>query len=451
MIPVSDAYKTAVNADQRYIVPKVLVYFDGDAAVPVEFDGDSIVSIAFLEESKADTDNPLGAVSSNEITISLDNSTRAFTSTNTSSPYYGKLRPKIKIKPYLRVRTEIDPAAWEEIPLGVFRTGDWAVPSTSLEATVTCYDRLYELAEKDIPMIPVKKDTTVKAMFEALFAALGLAPTDYDVDASLTQAIGKGWFDNNQVRDGLNALAVAGNCSVSMNRLDVVRVRPNVSTGAAVATMTDHNQIASGENPQKYLDTYSAVTIKYKIPYLKDSAVMLKIEEVAIPPGETVFEPLTFSSGPVMAIDYVLLQGANECEIKDIKNGAWTMGITIENTSEEDKTATLEVWGRVIDLVGAEYTATDPEASFDKTLNIENNLIQNEAAAASYAESLLDYVKDPNANFAFEVRGNPAIELIDVINIQNPSDKIDNVNVRPVRITLDFDGALSGTIEARKV
>ncbi|OPX88126.1 MAG: hypothetical protein A4E53_02143 [Pelotomaculum sp. PtaB.Bin104] len=450
MITVTPQFTAAINADTRYIKPRVEFYFDGDGNPPVVFDEDEITSINLLEESRAESGNPIGLVSANEVTISLNNSSRVFTPTNTSSPYYDKLRPKVKVKPYLRVRTATDPEVWEEIPLGVFRTGDWSAQASSIEATVTCYDRLYDLVEKDIPMIPVKKDTTVKAMFEALFSALGLAPVEYDVDASLTQAIGRGWFDNNKVRDGLNALAVAGNCDVTMSRYDIVRVRPNVVSGDAVAIFTDDNQIVSGDNPQRYLETYSAVKVKYRVPFTKASDVVLKIEDLTIQTGTTTLTPLSFTTGPVMTINQVKLTGAVNSKVTDISHGAWTMTVVIENTGVAE-TVTLEVFSQAIDAVGAEYTETDPGALFDKTLTIENSLIQSEAAAQAYAQGLLNYVKDPSATFSFNIRGNPAIELIDILRVLDPADKIPDVKVVPTRLQLQYDGALSGQMEARKV
>lgn len=450
MIAVSDNFKTAIDADKRKIVPKVEVFFDGDTQPPTVFEGDDIVSIRLLEESKADSGNPLGLVSANEVTISLSNAARAFTPSNTGSPYYGKLRPKVKIKPYLGLR--LPDGSYEYVPLGVFRTGDWNAPSTGLEATVTCYDRIYDLMEKDIPMIPVMKDTTVKAMFEALFSALGLTPDEYDVDESLTQSISRGWFENNKVRDGLNALAVAGNCNITISRTDVVRVRPNNPSGAVpVATMTDGNQILTGENPQKYLDTYSTVRVKYRVPYLRASEVVLKVEGLGFNPGNIVLTPLYFSAGPVMGIEQIKITGGENISVSEVSCGAWSMAMTVTNSGEIVEFVTIEVWGRIIDTVGAEHEETDPEAVFTKTLTIESSMIQGEAAASAYASNLLAFVKDPQATFQFQVRGNPAIELYDPVRFIDPSDKIDGVTAAPTRISLEYDGALSGSIVARKV
>lgn len=450
MIPVSDAYKSAINADVRNIKPRVLVYFDGDSQPPAEFNEDTVVDIHLLEETRAESDNPLGLVSANEITISFKNDDRAFTPTNQASPYYGKLRPNTLVRAYLNLETSAD--VLEYIPLGVFRTGDWSAPSGSVEATVTCYDKLYEIGQKDVPMLPVIADTTIYAIFEMLFQALGLTPSDYEIDISLNQKIALGWLPKGKVRDVIQILAVAGNCTVTADRYARIRVRSNFVSGDPVAILTDNDQIITAENPQRYLDTYSAVKVNYKLPYLKESASLLKVESLAIPHGGITLQEIEFMTGPVASVDQVRLVGAKNATVGTVQFGAWSITVQITNTGP-DETVTLEVTGRAVDMITSIYTAEDSTAitAFGrKELRIDNEMIQSLDVARLYANSLLQYVRDPAVKFHLDIRGDPAIEVGDIVQIQNPTDKIGTVNVVPIRFNLDYDGALSAMMEARK-
>lgn len=450
MIPVSDAYKSAINADVRNIKPRVLVYFDGDSQPPAEFDEDTVVDIHLLEEVHAESDNPLGLVSANEVTISFDNSGRDFTPTNSASPYYNKLRPNILVKPYLGV--EITPGDFEYVPLGVFRTGDWAAPSESVEATVACYDKLYEIGNKDIPMLPVQTNTTIAEMFKLLFQVLNLTPDQYEIDISLNQPIQVGWFPKGKVRDALQTLAIAGNCNISANRYGVIEVKNNFKSGNAVAILTDNNQIIAAENPQKYLDTYNKVSILYKTPYLKKSDSLLKIDSIVIPNGGITLEKIAFSSGPVVLIEQIKLIGAKNSVITAIEYGAWEITLQIANP-DITETVTLEVIGKAVDTISSSCTIQDNDlinAWGLRELKIDNWLIQDKNVAKSYAESLLWLIKDPHANFSVEIRGDPAIEVNDIIQIQDPTDKIGTIDVVPIRLSLDYDGGLSARMEARK-
>lgn len=451
MIDTSAAYKAAISADARRMVPKVEVYFDGDTQPATTFQGEDVVSINLLEESRAVSNNPLGLVSANEVTISFDNSNRDFTPTNPAGAYYGKLKPNVKVVPYLGL--VLPDTSIEYIPLGVFRTGDWSSPSSSVEATVTCYDRLYLIGDQDVPMLPVKQGTTIGEMFVDLFTALGLTSAEYNIDASLNQAVAIGWLPKGKVRNALQVLAVAGNCSVTADRYGVIRVRSNFVTGTSVETWTDNNQVITAENPQKYLDCYSKVNVNYYQPYIKPSDSLLKIENLTIPNGGIKLVDVAFTAGPVAVVDQVRLIGAKNADISSIQFGAWTTTIAISNTAEAES-VTLEIIGRIVDSMISTYKIQDDEAidSFgDKTFPVKNYLIQNLNVAKNYAVELLQYVKDPLANITVTARGNPALEIGDVIEIQNPTDKIGTVDIVPYRFGLNYDGALNAKLEARKV
>lgn len=449
MIVTSSEYKTAINADSRYIIPKVLVYFDNDTSNPVSFEGDDITSIQFLEEAKSESGNPLGIVSANEITIGFDNSARSFTPTNTAGAYYGRIRPNILVKAFLGL--QISAAVFEYIPLGVFRTGDWETPSSSVEATVTCYDNLYALGNKAIPMLPVKGNTTIYAMFEALFLALNLSSDQYAIDASLNQPISIGYLPKGKVRDALQLLSVAGNCNVTANRYGVICARSNFKTGSPVVILTDHNQIISAENPQKYLDAYNSVKISYKLPYLKDSASLLKVQNLVIPTGGLTLEEIEFTTSPVAIVSQVILSDHINAVVSSMKYGANTITVALANPGTSE-TVTLEVTGQAIDMINSNYTNEDSAlvAAWGKReLEIDNDLIQSLDIAQSYAGPLLQFIKDPLANFSLSIRGDPAIEVNDIIEIQNPTDKIGTVNIVPIRITLNYAGTLDATMDAR--
>lgn len=447
MLNTSQAYRAAISAPSRMVRGRVEVFFDGDAQPPVSFIDDEIVYIDLLEEARVDYNNPIGRVSSNEVTVCFNNSHRYFTPSNTSSPYHGRLRPNLLVKPYLSL--EIQEDVFEEIPLGSFRAGDWDAPSGSAEATIVCWDRLNELMDMEVPLIRVQKNTTVKNMFEILFSILNLNNAEYNVDNSLTQHILRGWFQDNSVRGALNSLCVAGNCNVVVDRYNVIQVRPNVKQEEPVATFNDETQIISGDNPQRFLDIYSTVRVKYKVPFLKDRELLLRLDELVLPSGTTTLSPLTFTNGPVMTVEELRLLNAKNARIVDISYGAWTTSITLSNIGPSE-IVTLEIWGQPIGTVGAEYVATIQNPTFQKVISIESSLIQSQDAAHAFANGLLEYVSDPTANFKFELRGDPSIELNDVVKMLDPADRIPDVNIIVTRHALRYDGALSAIIEGRR-
>ena len=65
-----------VNADfdarERFILAKLEVYFDGLAHTPLTVNRDDyLVDFTLLEETGAESENPVGAISANELTFTL--------------------------------------------------------------------------------------------------------------------------------------------------------------------------------------------------------------------------------------------------------------------------------------------------------------------------------------------------------------------------------------------
>lgn len=446
MIPVSDAYRTAVNADERSHVARVLVYFDGDNNPPVVFEDEGITKISLLEEAHAESGNPLGAVSSNELTLGFDNSARIFTPTNQDSPYFGKLKPNVLIRAYLGLETSA--GVFEYVPLGVFRTGDWSAPSDSVEATVTCYDCLYELGQKDVPMLPVAADTTIYAMFEMLFKTLGMSANEYDIDTSLRQKVILGWLPKGKVQAALQTLAVAGNCCVMADRYGRIRVRSNFTPGDPVAIFGEDNQLVWVDNPLQYQSIYSAVRANHCIPMVQEPSSVLKIDNLTIPHGGTTLWDLEFKD-PVYSVEQIRLLGAQNSRLSGLEYG--TSGINIEVTNPgHDETVGIEVIGRVIKVTVSSYTVRDKQATAtigEKEMPIDNHLIQDQVTARRYAASLLHLLKNPLNTYKATIRGNPALEAGDVIRLVSETTKLGAVNVILSRISMDYDGGLEADID----
>jgi len=416
----------------------------------VIFNVDSSASVKLLEEASADGDNPLGLVSSNSVELAFDNSSRDFTPTNTAGAYYGKLKPNILIKPYLGL--ELTDSSIEYVPIGVFKSGDWSSPSSSLESSVVAYDKLYEIGDLDVPMIAMATGVTVGQLFGMLFSVLGLTADEYEIDPALIQIVQLGYIPKGKVKAALQYLSVAGRCSVYADRYGVIKVKSNFVTGSPVTTWTDNDMIISAENQQKYLDAYSVVRLNYKLPTKKDLDTVLSITDYAIAAGGTTITAVEFSAGPVFYVEQVKLLGAVNSQVTNISYGAWSITIEVSNAGA-DETVNIEVIGQAVEFTGFNYSVEDAGAISvfgRKELPVDNNLIQSLDVATSYAQSLLSYITDPLVNFEVELRGDPAVEIGDIVQIQDATDKIGTVNIVITRLELSFDGGLSAKVKARK-
>ncbi len=445
------AYSDEVNADARQWTSMVEVFFDGIENSPTVIEQDVVTTISLLEEATAQNVNPLGTVSANEVNLGFDNSNRNFTLSNTASPYYGKMKPNVVVKPYLGL--VLANSSIEYVPLGVFKTGDWSAKGDVVEATVTAYDRLYGLKEMNCPDLAVMEDTTVAGLFAALFQALGLGESDYYIDPSLTQPIKAGFVPKGTVNPALQALSVAGYCHVYVDRQNVIQVRGRQTFNSTERTWTDDNQIITAQNPQQYLDVYSSVRIKYKLPSIKADQTLVQISNLVVPVEGLTVE-VEFTSGPVSKVSEVMLLNSINTRLYDIQYGAWKLTVSINNSGEAPETVNLKAVGSTVELTASEYRAVDSSAEAEfgvKELVIDNDLIQNEDVAIAYANAILPHITDPYANFELSVRGDPAVLLHDTLVINDPSEMIAATTVAITRTQLKYDGGLEAEVSAVRV
>ena len=144
MRPLVDA---DFNAASREISMRLDIYLD---ETPLEVTKQNyLIDSSWLEEGSADSSNPFGAVSSNELSFRLYNDNGIFSPTNPSSPYFGKIRNGIKVIPYINV----EGTEWEQ--LGEYFVTDWEAAITGTYADVITNDQWYQIFSSAAPNYPV--------------------------------------------------------------------------------------------------------------------------------------------------------------------------------------------------------------------------------------------------------------------------------------------------------
>jgi len=446
MITVSNNYQQAINAPRRQIKAKIDVYFDGVNATPTTFTEQDIQKMTLLEELKAESNTPLGFVSSNELTIDFVNVTGDFTPSNPNGKYYQKLLPNILIKPYLGLILSDNTVEW--IPLGVFWSNNWNSSSQTI-TTVNAYDILYNINQKDMLLIRAQENCSLYDMFKTLFDALEIS--NYTIDERLKQyKISLGFYEDT-VGATLQAMAVAGNCYVKADRYGNIVVKSNFTNKTPVASFTDDINIMETQNPQDYTKIYSEVSTNYIMPSIQEENEIVKIDNFKIPVGTTTFDNLSFSS-PVYKVTQVNLINSKYSSITAVKCGTRGIAITVNNTVADEE-VTLQVIGHPIQTTALNYAVQDAEAVSKigvKTFRISNNnFIQTLDTAKEYANSVLQYVKNPMSQYTIKTRGNMAIEVGDIITIADSVNKIPEMNVLVVRQNMVYDGGLEVDINAQ--
>jgi hypothetical protein len=448
MMNVSDAFKQAVDSLERSVVAKLEIYFDGENNSPTIFNSDMIIDFKILEEASADSQNPLGVVSSNELTISLHNKNSIFTISNVNSPYYSKIQKNILVKPYIGVILEDD--SIEYIQMGEYWTDDWKSPSDSLETSATAYDRLYGLGQKDTPDLPVMVNIDIKYVFLSLFLGLGLNYDDFIIDRNISQILKYVWLSKGTVKNTLQALCTVGNCTVSMNRKGKIYVKSNNTNNTIAAVLRDSTHIKTAQNIQTYNSAISKVNLTYNLTKLSSVVELLSIKDYKVKIGVNYFKNISFNNIPVYKIENIILSNATYSIIKNIKHGSNNVSFDIVSTKEE--VIDISITGIYIVKNNAVATAENNELISEigeVNLDISSDIIQNINSAERVCKDTLNIVSMKNAKYTLATRGNPALELTDNIILDDPSDKIYNTSITILRQEITWDGSLSIDLEGR--
>ena len=455
MIETTQAYKDAIKNFDRQFASKIEVYFDGKESAPVTFTDANLFDFVLLEEMSKQSDFPIGLVSSNTFEMLLDNSERLFSPNNEESPYYNKLLPNIQVKPFLGLEVGLDEEEEpiiEYIPLGVFYTEDWIAPGAALHASVMCHDATTVLFNRSTPQLPVVENISFYNLFKTIFTAIGLTEEDYIIDERLKELTAMyGWFENVSLLNTLQKLAQGACCSIFIGRDEKVNVVSYFTTFEPSTVLEDSDQLVVSDMPQKYLDVYSKVIVRYNMPQLTQQEQILQLSEVNITTDGIVIDRVPFSKGPIAAIDKIILSNSNII-IEDIRYGAWDCSFYLKSIGSTVKTS-ITVYGRPIQNVTSSVDSTNNELATkigNKEIVFSPYLLQDKTTALEYATLLLALTSDPAAQIHAESIGDPAIELTDTLLLNNSSHAMPNIETVIYKHRIQYNGGLTASIEGVK-
>jgi len=433
---------TAMMANQREIYYYAFLNFPTGEVAPLNMA--ILETMHLLEETFAENATPLGAVSSNELTLSLLNQNKYFSPSYSLSPYYGKLLPNIPITVYTGIL--LPDSTIEYVALGIYYTTDWDAPTDSLMASVVCNDRLFNLFNGPMPQIPIQESANMSIMFTMLFTALNLTVDDFDIDALpygvTIAALPEG--EGIKIRDGLQQMSERCLCNVFVTRKDgKIRVLRNNNVEPVSYTWTDSDTIIHSDIETKYSNIMSQAEITYHTPYVGAQESVLTLESVEIPIGGITLNNLFFDS-VVGAVENVQLIGATNSSISSMTIGARSISMVIENTGVSE-TVAITITGRSVKTVDAKYTLTDATAqAIVGTIKFtkDSEYIQSRDDAIIYAGKVLPLVTNTSAYIKVNSRGDPTVELTNSIKVNDLTNLITDLDVVPIRMENNFTNGL---------
>lgn len=430
-----DSTEADYNAQSRYIQFKFEIYFNG-LSNPLEITKDNyLIDSDILEEACADSNNPFGEVSANEISFSLYNSSGMFTPTNTESPYYGLIRIGVPIKAYMRPVVEGAAVNWD--PLGTFYVSDWTTTITGTSAYVVACDKLYDVFSLPQTKLPVTAKIQMKEFFVNFFASIGIT---VEVDDRLIEELVYAYNISSNAKF-LNDLSVGAQAFVFCNRQGIPTVKYARGTQEVAHTLKDTDQIISISSKQSALLEYDGSAVIMNEPQQTAEMKLLDIKDFTAVPGVTKSDLVSFNNIPVVKLTKASLIGSGKNYFSKIKASCLDIQFDVQNDDISDVVSDIEVYGTCIETITSTFASTG-----NNPLRVDNIYIQKREYAEKFQRFLQAYVTSDVPVLELTIRGNPKYQLGDKLRIVSEKYNIDYTGIL-IRQQFKYNGGLSSTIK----
>ena len=351
----------------------------------------------------------------------------------------------------LPLTVEVSPLVDEWVPLGLFWATEWQAEDDTVEASVVARDRLELLRKSTYQTSQVLQNTNLHDLAVLVLADAGLDPEEYWVDPALQQIrVPYAWFDPVSHREALRIIAEAGLAQVYCDRDGVVRMERQPAGADPVLEITadDYYRLSNPMRPNQVANEVIVSTSPLR-PADVPEEVYRSNEPIMVPAGKAVTVTVYYQKTPVIDATASLDGAPAGVAITQATYYGWGAEVTIQNTGGTDADVILVVIGRPLSVQNRERAVARDEASIieNGVLRYEfpdNPLVQSLAVAQEIADRVLASAKDARRDLEIDWRGNPALELGDVVTVKGRQYTV-------IRQEINWAGALSENTTGRRV
>lgn len=418
------------NAASRYIHVMYRIHFSSTSILEVD-KTNYLVSSSFLEESYKLSDLPFGDVTSNEITFTLFNHDGMFNPNNVSSEYYGRIKKGVKVEAFIRLDEVTE---WD--PFGVYYVTQWYTSSNGTTAEVTANDILYNILNGSIPPMPVYRGIAFKDFIDIYFNHFDL---QVKVDETITDVIPYVYtseHSNNKafLTDLMKSVLADCFCDHTGQIVIMSKVRKrNVR-----ATLTDNDQIIGITIKQTIATSYDSSVINYNKCRESAELPLVELSDIQVEPGFNSTGNLTLSKHPILSIRSIKITGSSSAKMTTFGATAKDFVGTIQSTNTVK--VNMDVIGTILDKVSIAIGD-----SKEAPMEISGEFIQDETKASSIQEYVDAYIMANMPTLEVAVRGNPKLQLGDLIEITSERYKTNYVGII-IKASYEYAGHLTSNL-----
>lgn len=466
---INEIAKMEIEIQKWNMANRTIKIMEVFSSIQEIYEGEDIISINLIEEREVSQGSlPVGNISSNEIEIVLNNVERKFDTGNKNSDLYGLVKPNRKIKAWVGTKDEL-------VPLGMFWTKDWDVPEDGIVAKTKGRDRLDRLRDTEYSNSTVQTNKNMYELAEMILQDAELKESQYWIDEELKDfTVQYAYFKPVSHREALRQIATACLGQVYCDRYGVIRfegpsytldrVKEIEKTSflqaefpADVAILDAYgispDDYFRKDNPSRQSDIANHVTVETQ-PLRPDAVqeVYSSNESITIGANETKTVTIQFNHTPCIDVT-VSLEGTGS--IAGTQIYAWGADVTVNSTISGE--FTLKATGKPLKVVNKDKIIMQDKNSIidNGIIRYEfpnNHLIQNLSTAQIIADKLLQYYKDPKRDLRMDWRGNPSLELGDIVVVNDyvRGDLEERGYYYITKQELEYAGYLRAKLEGRR-
>ena len=366
--------------------------------------------------------------------------------------------------------------------------------------TITAYDSLHFLRTQPSPSFRPSSDKMqpLYEIIECYLRRCGLEPVHtieqaetiwhmgYQIDKSITAVTRPLLNTGSTIGDVLTQIAQAGICAIYCDAFDVLQVQLLPRTRHLVYTFDDMTQVYSSASSTLGYEDYTHVEINVYDTCanadftLKRTDAAYSETEMTVPGGESAYNKLSMNNSifptVISIISNEYMEMPNNTNYEPAVQGKGPkfyyempmLGAYVYLMAYDYAMDGLDItfWGArgtVIDFtvyaynegrtVGTVVESADSEYSpsfflMKKVLTVDCQLISGKYYAQQCANTYSRLIEEGAHKISSSTRGEPALELLDLVAILNPRAVHDNEQVVITRFHYTFDGSMTCDIES---
>jgi hypothetical protein len=429
---------------------KILEYF---TAIQETYEGEDILEISLTEERELSSGSlPIGNISSNQLTIKLNNQSRRFDANNSNSSLYRLIKANRRM--YAWLGAEVN-GVIEYVPLGEFWSGDWDVPEYDIYAKTTGLDRMELLRQSIYNKSQVQQNASLYDLAVGVLTDAGLSSSSYWIDTELqTITVPYAYFNSVSHREALRLIVEAALGYAYMDRNGILRIEgPSYLLGKTTALTIDEELYFTKSSPTKNDEIATFVEVETQpLKPATPEQVYQSNDPIAINSGATVTVTVSYNKTPCMNASASISGGTNVV-ITGSEFYAWGAIVSIKNNNASVQNVTLSITATPLEVINKEKATYQDDGSI-KELGIlkyqfpSNPLVQTLSRAKTIASTLLNSFKIARRNVEIQWRGNPAVLLSDRVTI---TDKTSSTDYYVTRQEITYAGYLRTKLNGRRV